>query len=181
MLRIFPLLLWCSDAPSRMRRLVQSYVELTHGSRESVESALVMANAFLGVFYGKAKDDVISGAQTIDVMPLHTVNARNILSGQYTLKEPAQLAPTGSAFQVLECALWAFAKTDTFEDGLNLVLSLDDTSNDAATVYGTIAGTFYGVAAIPEKWRTAYLGDDAWSVDDHVADLILGWGRRAGH
>jgi ADP-ribosylglycohydrolase len=53
----------------------------------------------------------------------------------------------------LEAALWAFARTNTFEDGAILAVNLGEDADTTGAVYGQLAGAFYGYDGIPAKWR----------------------------
>ena len=53
----------------------------------------------------------------------------------------------------LEAALWAFAKSRTFEEGALLAVNLGDDADTTGAIYGQLAGAHYGVAAIPARWR----------------------------
>ena len=156
--RVFPLILACTPRPGHARRVVQSYVELTHGSSECVEVAVIFCNVALGLFYGKRKDIVLAGEPTIDVQGLRNASANSLLVGDYMLKEPKQLAAKGSAARVLECALWALNKSTDFENGMDLVLHVDPAVNEASTLYGFLAGILYGLESVPSKWR----GSGTW-------------------
>jgi ADP-ribosylglycohydrolase len=170
--RMFPLVLYCTSRPAAARRIVQSYVELTHGSLECTECAIVMVNIALGLFYGKRKDAVLSGEPTIEVQHLRLPGTGSLLVGDYMLKSPDALVARGSAVRVLECALWALWKSETFEGGMELVMSLDPAANEASSLYGFLAGILYGEASIPTRWR----GSGLWLGDIMGKIVLRGWG-----
>lgn len=60
---------------------------------------------------------------------------------------------TGWVVDTLDCALWAFFSSDTWEQGALKVVNLGGDSDTAGAVYGGLAGAWYGVDAIPERWR----------------------------
>jgi len=60
--------------------------------------------------------------------------------------------PSGYVIHTLESALWAFYNSDTFEDGLLLATNLGGDRDTIGAVYGQLAGAYYGVENIPEKW-----------------------------
>ena len=53
----------------------------------------------------------------------------------------------------LEAALWAFSRSTSFERGALMAVNLGDDADTTGAVYGQLAGAFYGVDAIPERWR----------------------------
>jgi len=65
-------------------------------------------------------------------------------------------APTGKQERVLyslELALYAFLHTNSFEDGMRLVVMKGGSANANASIYGALAGAFYGDDAIPSRWK----------------------------
>ncbi len=55
----------------------------------------------------------------------------------------------------LEAALWAFHKSESFEEGALLAVNLGedaDTTDTTGAVFGQIAGAFYGKSGIPGRW-----------------------------
>jgi ADP-ribosyl-[dinitrogen reductase] hydrolase len=52
----------------------------------------------------------------------------------------------------LEAALWAFAGSDSFEEGALKAVNLGDDADTTGAVFGQIGGAFYGVEGIPEGW-----------------------------
>lgn len=65
-----------------------------------------------------------------------------------------QIRSSGYVVDSLEAALWAFFSTDTFEEGGVTVVNLGDDADTVGTIYGGLAGAFYGVEAVPEQWRS---------------------------
>jgi ADP-ribosyl-[dinitrogen reductase] hydrolase len=56
----------------------------------------------------------------------------------------------------LEAALWAFRKSESFEEGCLLAVNLGDDSDTVGAVYGQLAGAYYGVEGVPGE-----VGDEA--------------------
>lgn len=70
----------------------------------------------------------------------------------WTSKTDADIKSSGWVIDTLECALWAFFKFKTWADGALAVVNLGEDSDSAGAVYGALAGIFYGVEAIPQRW-----------------------------
>ena len=81
-------------------------------------------------------------------MPLAPAIAE-IANGSFNDREPPEIAGTGYVVRSLESALWAFAKSTTFEDGALLAVNLGDDADTTGAIYGQIAGAHYGVEGIP--------------------------------
>jgi ADP-ribosyl-[dinitrogen reductase] hydrolase len=58
----------------------------------------------------------------------------------------------GYVVDSLEVALWCFAKTDSFEDAIVKAVNLGHDADTNAAICGQLAGAFYGVQAIPQRW-----------------------------
>jgi ADP-ribosyl-[dinitrogen reductase] hydrolase len=59
----------------------------------------------------------------------------------------------GANMQSLEAALWAFYKTDSFEEGCLMAVNLGEDADTTSAIYGQLAGVYYGFSNIPVKWR----------------------------
>ena len=55
--------------------------------------------------------------------------------------------------QALEAALWGFHRSDNFETGARAAVNLGDDADTTGAIYGQLAGAYYGVEAIPQRWR----------------------------
>lgn len=65
---------------------------------------------------------------------------------------PLNPASTGYVADTLDCALWAFMESDSFEEGLLKVVNLGGDADTAGAVYGQIAGSWYGIKGLPERF-----------------------------
>ncbi|CAF3943946.1 unnamed protein product, partial [Didymodactylos carnosus] len=53
----------------------------------------------------------------------------------------------------LEAALWAFwCDAGSFEKGALQAVNLGDDTSTTAAIYGQLAGAYYGIHALPDKW-----------------------------
>ena len=76
----------------------------------------------------------------------------NIVNMDYQYKARHQISSSGYVLDSLEAALWAFWHTDSFEQALICAANLADDSDTVAAICGQLAGAFYGIEAIPERW-----------------------------
>ena len=84
--------------------------------------------------------------------PLST-NIAEIAGGSFLRRDPPDIKGSGYVVRSLEAALWAFAKSTSFEHGALLAVNLGNDADTTGAVYGQIAGAYYGVDGIPERWR----------------------------
>jgi ADP-ribosyl-[dinitrogen reductase] hydrolase len=76
-----------------------------------------------------------------------------VAAGSFKRKRPPQLRGTGYVVDALEAALWAFWTTDSFESGALAAVNLGDDADTTGAIFGQLAGAYYGVQGIPERWR----------------------------
>jgi ADP-ribosyl-[dinitrogen reductase] hydrolase len=76
----------------------------------------------------------------------------DLLSGNYLEKTWEQVMNSGYVVGSLETALWAFAKTNSFEEGLILTVNLGGDADTIGAIYGMLAGAYYGFDSIPSRW-----------------------------
>ena len=75
---------------------------------------------------------------------------RLVIEGSF--KENELLSSSGDVRNTLENALWAFFHTENFKDGAMLAVNFGERSASNGSVFGQLAGAFYGIDAIPGEW-----------------------------
>jgi ADP-ribosyl-[dinitrogen reductase] hydrolase len=70
-----------------------------------------------------------------------------------------QLENSGWVRHTVESAVWGLLTTSSFEEAVVQVVNLGGDADTAGAVAGALAGAAYGLAAIPERWRTALRGE----------------------
>jgi ADP-ribosyl-[dinitrogen reductase] hydrolase len=128
----------------------------THASPQCIDACVYMSNIIAAFIQGKSKDEVLS--DTFSLIPNYWLEnpldptIDEILKGSFKTKEPPQICGSGYVVKTLEAALWAFYHTDNFEVGALKVVNLGDDADTTGAVYGQIAGAYYGLSGIPDKW-----------------------------
>ncbi|KNC56121.1 ADP-ribosylglycohydrolase [Thecamonas trahens ATCC 50062] len=65
------------------------------------------------------------------------------------------ITASGYVLKSLEAAMWALNHANgSFERGATLAVNLGDDADTVGAIYGALAGTLFGEAAIPESWRS---------------------------
>lgn len=64
------------------------------------------------------------------------------------------------AINILRIAVQAFRKTNTYAEGMRLILKTAIKPSRAAAVYGQIAGCYYGITDINQEWIEGLQGKD---------------------
>ena len=86
-------------------------------------------------------------------------------------EEGAELCDLGGYIvDAFAIALWGFLNSNSFKDGMLMVICLGGDADTNAAIYGQLAGAYYGYDAIPKEWR-----DNVYDADEIVklADSLL--------
>jgi ADP-ribosyl-[dinitrogen reductase] hydrolase len=158
-MRLVPVPLFFAQDPVRAVAEAADSSRTTHGAPEAVDACRYLAALVVGAIEGRSKEELLQPhfapvARMWDTQSLAPAIAE-IAGGSFRDREPPEIAGTGYVVRSLEAALWAFAKSTTFEDGALLAVNLGDDADTTGAVYGQLAGAFYGVEAIPTRWRSA--------------------------
>jgi ADP-ribosyl-[dinitrogen reductase] hydrolase len=132
----------------------------THTNDEAVWACGIFSALVAHALNGKTKDELF------EFLKMHT---NEKITGDLIFKTREQIKSSGYVIDTLEATLWAFFTTDSFEDGLIKIVNLGDDADTVGAVFGTLAGAFYGVEAIPERWLSAL--QKRSMVDGVFADL----------
>lgn len=125
----------------------------THGAAEAVDGCRVLALMMARALRGDRKEDVLQIADGEELFqpPLAPAIAA-VAGGSYAKLNPPAIQGTGYVVKSLEAALWAFHRSGTFEEGVLAAVNLGDDADTTGAVYGQMAGMYYGLDGIPERW-----------------------------
>ena len=157
LMRLAPIpLVYANDEIVAMEKAVESS-RTTHGTKNCTDACRYMAVLILGAVKGKSKETILNeiALPTLEIWnqrPLAPAIA-NIASGSYQRKEPPEIKGTGYVVDSLEAALWAFYKSENFEEGALMAVNLGDDADTTGAIYGQLAGAYYGEEGIPEAWK----------------------------
>ena len=70
----------------------------------------------------------------------------------YRAKAEGAIRGSGYVVESLEAALWCVDQAGSYEDAVLRAANLGDDADTTAAVCGQLAGAFYGVSGIPERW-----------------------------
>lgn len=124
----------------------------THASTECLECATLMGRAVALLLQGRQKSDVLDDLKKSEPIVTST-KIQDICSGSYLQKSRDDISTSGYVVHTLEAALWAFFKTSTFEQGMLLLAGMGGDVDTVCCVYGQLAGAFYGLSAVPTRWK----------------------------
>ena len=133
LMRIAPLAF--TDATDNEIREVSA---ITHAHRTSTDACIIFVELMR---------NVMNGALPSRALHLKGVPEQEIRSG-------------GFVRDTLKAATWCFVNTTSYEDCVLVAVNLGDDTDTTAAVAGALAGTVYGIDAIPQEWTDALRGKE---------------------
>lgn len=158
LMKLAPVPLAYSRYPEEAVARAGESARTTHGASQAIDASRYFAGLLVGALNGATVSQLLHhgpyepSAGIWTMQPLHPEVAE-VAGGSFLAKEPPEIQGGGYVVHALEAALWALAKTRTFEEGVLLAVNLGDDADTTAAIFGQIAGALYGEAAIPERWR----------------------------
>ena len=125
--------------------------KMTHPGELCLQSCKALALIIFNAFEGKNKEDMLDIIDP-EIYGITDFEVCHILKGSYKEKSEDDIKNSGFVLDTLEAALWAFYTTDSFEDALIKAVNLCGDADTIGAVCGQIAGAYYGVDNIPERW-----------------------------
>ena len=157
LMRLAPVPLAYAKTPSRAIELSGESSKTTHALDICVDACRYMGALIVGAVQGYSKEQLLSPqfSPVEHYWNLHPLvrDISTIAQGSFREKEPPEIQGSGYVVDSLEAALWAFARTETFHEGCLAAVNLGDDADTTGTIYGQLAGAYYGVAAIPNEWK----------------------------
>ena len=157
LMRLAPVVLWYAGHPEEAIAQAAASSRTTHGATTAVDACRYFAGLLIGAHDGVPKVALLSDTWTpvpdlLAAEPLCPEIAA-VAAGSFAVRMPPVIRGRGFVVESLEAALWAFAHTETFADGVLAAVNLGDDADTTAAIYGQLAGAYYGAAAIPAGWR----------------------------
>jgi ADP-ribosyl-[dinitrogen reductase] hydrolase len=157
LVRLAPVVLYFADNPTEALARAADSSRTTHAYPTCLDASRYLAALILGALKGVSKEDLLSP----EYEPVKGYWKQNPLgapmehlrSGAYKTKSPQDIRGNGYVVNSLEAALWAFANTTSFEDGALRAVNLGEDAISTGALFGQLAGAYYGLPSIPEKWR----------------------------
>jgi ADP-ribosylglycohydrolase len=158
LMRLAPAPLYFAEDPELAVRMSAESSRTTHGAATCVDACRYYGGLIVGALRGAPKAELLAPRYA----PLPNLWEREplcpevdeVAGGSFSRKEPPAIVGSGYVVRALEAALWAFARSSTFEQGCLLAVNLGYDADTTGAIYGQLAGAFYGAEAIPARWRS---------------------------
>lgn len=175
LMRLAPVPLAYAKTPARAVELSGACSKTTHALDVCVDACRYMGSLIVGAVLGYSKAQLLSPQFSLleqywELSPL-TSEIQSIANGSFREKEPPEIQGTGYVVDSLEAALWAFARTETFEEGCLAAVNLGNDADTTGAIYGQLAGAYYGVSALPEEWKNTIVQGEL--IEQFSTDLFL--------
>jgi len=172
LMRLAPVPLAFAHDPTRAIELSGTMSRTTHGAPEPVDACRYYAGLIVGALVGKSKESLLEpGYEPVNGIwasePL-TPKIEEVAQGSFKKKVPLEICGTGYVVRSMEAALWAFYSSNSFEEGVLMAVNLGDDADTTGAIYGQLAGAWYGIDGIPERWRNRI------ALSDRILELADG-------
>jgi ADP-ribosyl-[dinitrogen reductase] hydrolase len=185
LMRLAPVPMFFADRPVQAIERSAQCSRTTHAAPAAVDACRYMGALICGALTGEAKEVLLSRRYA----PVSGCWEKNplvreideIACGSFKNRQPPEIKGTGYVVKSLEAALWAFYRSESYQEGCLMAANLGDDADTTAAIYGQLAGANYGLADIPIAWREKLalyalieafadrLMPGAWHVNDYAS------------
>lgn len=148
LMRLAPVAMFYSPDVEEVIHYCGESSRTTHAAKECIDACKLFGEMLHLALLGADKNTL---AGNTSYQP-ETRKLQAIKSGDYLHKTESDIHGTGYAVQSLEAALWCFHGTSTYQEAVLAAANLGDDADTTAAICGQIAGSYYGVDAIPDTW-----------------------------
>jgi len=168
--RVAPVVLFFFADPAAAISHAAEAARITAQAPMVLDCARLLAAMLRLALTGRDKDQVLRPPRESWMSANSRPEVLAIYEGSYQRRMPPEISAGSGAVQVLEAALWAFHRSESFREGALLAANLGRDSDVVTTVYGQLAGAWHGVSAIPGIWRNSLMKQE---VVIDTADRLL--------
>ena len=157
LMRLAPVPLFFARDPETAIRESGESSRTTHGTAACIDACRYFGGLIVGTVLGETKENLMAAryspvANLWDQEPM-CPEIDEVAGGSFMRREPPEIVGSGYVVKSLEAALWAFHRSESFEQGCLLAVNLGDDADTTAAIYGQLAGAYYGIDAIPAEWK----------------------------
>lgn len=165
LMRIVPLVFTLSEEPDFQTRKkeIERIAHVTHGHPRSTLGTIIYVEFLLNMYEQHSPLESLKMALNTCREQLGSENKyqkefasyERIFSLSLLEADRDDIRSDGYVVHSLEAALWCFFKSQTYEDAVLEAVNLGSDTDTIAFITGTMAGMYYGMENIPEKWVNA--------------------------
>ena len=148
----------------------------THYSEEAEAGTEIFGAMLYLALHGEKKEKILSHEELLKYSTGEVYN--DILSRIFSKPDCLSIElsdVSGYIVDALTIAIWGLYNHDNFEEGMLEVLKLGGDTDTNCAIYGQLAGAYYGVENIPERW----LGENLYESEgiESMAENLLKMGE----
>ncbi|CAF9919179.1 MAG: hypothetical protein HETSPECPRED_003967 [Heterodermia speciosa] len=128
--------------------------QVTHPYPTNSEACKIYTQLIVRTLESASKEEIASNliSYAFDDPDLRSRFAKYSDLASFESMEERRISSYGYVVDSLEASLWAFFTTSTFEQGALKVVNLGHDADTVGAIYGGLAGAFYGIENVPQKW-----------------------------
>jgi len=154
-MRLAPVAMFYANDPAQALHYAAESSRTTHGAPECLEACGLLAAVLVAALQTGRRDDIVQAQFAFEAAE---PAIRALVEGDYFDKPVDDIRGSGYVVECLEAALWCFHHTDTFEAAVLAAANLGDDADTTAAVCGQLAGAYYGIGGIPDRWLRQLAG-----------------------
>ncbi|MEM3341538.1 MAG: ADP-ribosylglycohydrolase family protein [Thermoplasmata archaeon] len=172
LMRTAPVTLADAGNPERMKKDSAAVSRITHAHPRCIASCVAYNLLLDVVIRGIQKDELEVWLQAIskEIEGIDEPTAE-VLRGIGSLNED-KLAFTGYVLHTLQSSIYSFLRTSSFSECLLWIVNKGGDADTNGAVAGALAGSYYGMEAIPAEWIKAL------DVNPATSDTIIRFASR---
>ncbi len=162
LMRIAPIPLLYGADEDKMWEMAARESQTTHANKQAMWCCSVWSAMVALCLKGGTKQELLKYLGELG----YEEGCERFRGLDFQTKSRDEISSSGYVVDTMEAALWAFFRTESFEEGLILTVNLGGDADTVGAVFGTLAGAFYGFYAIPSRWLDALqkreMVDNVW-------------------
>lgn len=151
LMRLAPVPMVWHNSPELAGQMAAESSVTTHPTVRCQEVCSAYAQLMVSAMNGASKAEIFDLCHELS-RTVRDSEVQRILRQAGAARRRDEISSSGYVISSCEAALWAFASTEDFASGLLLAVNLGDDADTVAAIYGQLAGAFYGLSGIPERW-----------------------------
>ena len=164
LMRVAPVPLAFHHSPLHAIEYSGQSSETTHGLPVCIDACRYLGALITGALQGVLKETLLSPLYSPipgywEHHPLQS-DIDTVARGSFLDNEPPEIKGTGYVVESLEAALWAFSRSTSFEEGCIRAVNLAHDADTTGAIYGQLAGAYYGIDGIPDRWKRSLVKYD---------------------
>lgn len=162
LMRILPLLFYIKSKDLKEQfDIVWDVSALTHRHIRAAMSCMIylrLAEYLLNgeekiVAFSKMQEDILALWGEINFAEEEQIHFARCIAQDIRDVAREDLKSGGYVIEALEASLWCFLQENSYKEAVLSVINLGHDTDTTAAITGGLAGLYYGVQAIPERWH----------------------------